>query len=245
MNSKERIKEAENLLKKADSVSSRYPDVHERIEQLKQIIQAKRWEIEGSVKDLEKAVKCLNKAQTIHYKHFVEKWRRKLVESGVDSNVGVQKMDKAPGLREESELVHQDKERGSKKKKKVRPGKKSKVGDTSRKRRRLIPTKQISAVGEVRQISGKRSSKWGYVESGSQGHFVIAPQWEKAGKFSEGLAAVKRRGRYGYINEEGEVVIEYRFAEAGEFKNKRAKVKRYRRKFYINIRGEECLDQTD
>lgn len=47
--------------------------------------------------------------------------------------------------------------------------------------------------------------------------FVIEPQFELAGNFSEGLAAVRIEGKFGYIDASGEIVIEPKFARAGEF----------------------------
>ena len=46
---------------------------------------------------------------------------------------------------------------------------------------------------------------------------VIAPQYEDAQLFNEGLAAVKKDGKWGYINESGEVVIPFQYDVAGQF----------------------------
>ena len=199
-------------------MNRKHPRFQERLEQLGHIIQAKRREFEGTRRDLNEAVKCLHRAQEIHYEGFIQKWLKKIDGLESERRTPDQVMAHIPDV---------------------------KVDRTNGKRRRLVPAKQIAAVGEVRRIAGRGVGKWGYVERGGQGHFVITPQWEKASKFSEGLAAVKHRGRYGYVNEDGELVIEYRFAEAGQFSKSRARVKRHRREYYINIRGEECLDQSD
>lgn len=47
--------------------------------------------------------------------------------------------------------------------------------------------------------------------------FTIEPKFEMAKKFSEGLAAVRIEGKFGYIDLSGEIVIEPRFDQAGEF----------------------------
>jgi len=45
------------------------------------------------------------------------------------------------------------------------------------------------------------NSKYGYIDK--QGHFVVNPQFDEAGNFSEGMAAVRigndKTGKYGYI----------------------------------------------
>lgn len=46
---------------------------------------------------------------------------------------------------------------------------------------------------------------------------VIAPQYQDARQFSEGLAAVKKDGKWGYIDTEGNTVIPFRFDDAGSF----------------------------
>lgn len=46
---------------------------------------------------------------------------------------------------------------------------------------------------------------------------VIAPQYEDAGQFSDGLAAVKKNGKWGYIDEEGKVVIPFQYELAYDF----------------------------
>lgn len=56
---------------------------------------------------------------------------------------------------------------------------------------------------------------WGYADRG--GKTVIKPQYEAAGIFSDGLAAVSLNGLFGYIDETGEMVIQPKFYEAGPF----------------------------
>lgn len=46
---------------------------------------------------------------------------------------------------------------------------------------------------------------------------VVAPQYEDAQKFSEGLAAVKKDGKWGYIDEQGEVVVPFQYDVAYVF----------------------------
>lgn len=57
--------------------------------------------------------------------------------------------------------------------------------------------------------------QYGYVDL--SGEFVIEPQFEQAGDFSEGLAAVQVDGLIGYIDPSGEIVIEPQFDLANPF----------------------------
>ena len=47
--------------------------------------------------------------------------------------------------------------------------------------------------------------------------FVIEPKFENAKRFSEGLAAVRIEGKFGYIDTTGEIVITPKFDQAGMF----------------------------
>ena len=46
---------------------------------------------------------------------------------------------------------------------------------------------------------------------------MIAPQYEAARDFSDGYAAVKKDGKWGYIDEEGNVVVDFQFDWAGYY----------------------------
>lgn len=60
----------------------------------------------------------------------------------------------------------------------------------------------------------------GYVDS--RGTTVIAGDFEKAERFSDGLAAVRVEGLWGFINETGELVIKPRFQAVRPFEGRRA-----------------------
>ena len=51
---------------------------------------------------------------------------------------------------------------------------------------------------------------------------IIAPQYEEAGRFSDGLAAVRKDGKWGYINTAGEVVIPFQYEMAFIFNEGKA-----------------------
>lgn len=61
----------------------------------------------------------------------------------------------------------------------------------------------------------KYQGKWGYINQ--TGKFVIKPQYNDAGKFSEGLAYVKIGDLYGYINMSGKLVVKPNYGYAADF----------------------------
>ncbi len=65
-------------------------------------------------------------------------------------------------------------------------------------------------------IPYRQGNLWGY--AGPDKKIVIAPAYEEAELFSEGYAAVKKGGKYGYINKAGKVVIPFRFFVAKAFR---------------------------
>ncbi|MEK5037068.1 WG repeat-containing protein [Sporosarcina sp. FSL K6-3457] len=69
---------------------------------------------------------------------------------------------------------------------------------------------------------------------------IITPTYEDGRTFSEGLAAVKRGNKWGYINEFGEVVIDFQYDHAHSFSEGKALVEKHikedgyvRRYYYI------------
>lgn len=63
---------------------------------------------------------------------------------------------------------------------------------------------------------------WGYVDR--TGTVAIDPQFDAAGDFSEGRAAVRVRSQWGYIRPDGSWVVEPQFATAGGFASGRARI---------------------
>jgi len=57
----------------------------------------------------------------------------------------------------------------------------------------------------------------GFIDN--RGKAVIAPRFEAALPYSEGLAAVKREGRWGYIDRNGLEVIPIRYRTVQSFRN--------------------------
>jgi WG containing repeat len=60
-------------------------------------------------------------------------------------------------------------------------------------------------------------STWGFIDN--HGKTIIAPRFEGALPFSEGLAAVKREGRWGFIDPSGSEVIPIRYRAVQSFRN--------------------------
>lgn len=61
----------------------------------------------------------------------------------------------------------------------------------------------------------KIDGRWGYIDR--SGSMAIEPSFQKAGEFSNGLAAARTDSLYGYIDPAGEWVIEPRFRDAKTF----------------------------
>ncbi len=81
----------------------------------------------------------------------------------------------------------------------------------------------------------------GYHERGSSA-VVIPAMFERAMPFSEGLAAVRIRGRFGYIDASGKIVIPARFDLAGAFFNDLAEVVIDGKAGVINRLGELVVE---
>ena len=60
--------------------------------------------------------------------------------------------------------------------------------------------------------SGSEGSLWGYL--GSDGKVISSPQFDWAGEFYEGLAKVKFRGKFGFIQKDGTFAIKPQFDSA-------------------------------
>jgi hypothetical protein len=61
-----------------------------------------------------------------------------------------------------------------------------------------------------------RGNAWGYVDD--SGKFVVAPQFESASEFTDGLAAVELGHRFGYIDQAGNVIVAPKYAMASSFR---------------------------
>ena len=62
-------------------------------------------------------------------------------------------------------------------------------------------------------------------------------EFDGVGSFNEGFAAVKKDGKYGYINTKGEQIVECKFDNGGDFNEGFAVVKKDGKCGYINTKG--------
>ena len=60
------------------------------------------------------------------------------------------------------------------------------------------------------------SGLWGFMDSKTKAE-IIKPQYNDAHGFSYGYAAVKKNGKWFYINKSGESICEHKFDKAGNF----------------------------
>ncbi len=68
---------------------------------------------------------------------------------------------------------------------------------------------------------------------------LVEPTYDAAGYFYEGLAAVKKDGKWGYIDETGKTVIDFKYDYAGEFNEGYAVVARYEANREFSTLGAE------
>jgi hypothetical protein len=81
---------------------------------------------------------------------------------------------------------------------------------------------------------------YGFINT--SGEFAISPQYDFAGAFSEGLAAVRLDGLWGYVSTGGEVVIDLTFSDARAFSEDMAAVETFEGWVYINKTGSEVIN---
>ena len=84
--------------------------------------------------------------------------------------------------------------------------------------------------------------RWGFIDT--KGEVAIPFLYEKAGHFSEGLAAVKQNGSWGYIDREGRMVIGAVFEDAQAFRDGIAEVVVAEKVAYIDKHGRVIV-RTD
>ena len=84
----------------------------------------------------------------------------------------------------------------------------------------------------------KTKGKFGY-KIKSTGESAISCEYDKVTSFSEGIAAIKKDGKWGYINKRGKVVIEIKYDKANSVVNGVAEVKLHDQTLYFDTKGAE------
>jgi len=93
--------------------------------------------------------------------------------------------------------------------------------------------------GKLTPIFDNSTGKWGYVDT--LGKIVLAPQWDMAEDFSEGLASVGLNNLFGYIDDHGIEVIPIKYNSTGSFFNNMALVSLIDKWGFIDKKGMEII----
>ena len=83
------------------------------------------------------------------------------------------------------------------------------------------------------------NNKYGYKTR--EGKQVVAPKYDLAYGFTEGLAAVRLNGKYGYINETGKEVVAPKYDFTWKFIGGFAAVKLAGKTGFIDLSGKEVV----
>jgi hypothetical protein len=103
----------------------------------------------------------------------------------------------------------------------------------------VTPAAATLAMLEGRLSPIRQNGLWGYANAA--GKIVIAPQFEQADVFSDGLAIIRIGGRDGYVGTDGRIVIPVQFARATRFSEGLAAVAHDRAYGYIDRTGATVL----
>lgn len=76
----------------------------------------------------------------------------------------------------------------------------------------------------------------------TKGEMVVEPKFDKAYAFSEGLAAIKIKEKWGYMDKDGHIIIEPQFEEAGIFSEGIARIGIDSHYGYINKEGRIIIE---
>ncbi len=87
------------------------------------------------------------------------------------------------------------------------------------------------------KLKFKKDKKGLYGLINSSGKWIIAPQFDYAWDFDDGIATVKQNGKYGYIKEDGTYLFEPQFDEARYFIDGIAVVEQNNKEGYIKRDG--------
>jgi hypothetical protein len=82
-------------------------------------------------------------------------------------------------------------------------------------------------------------AKYGFIDIG--GKAVIPVSFDGAGRFTQGLAAIKKGAKWGFIDKTGKLAIPANYDEAKEFTDGLAQVAIQRKWGFINTKGETVV----
>lgn len=84
------------------------------------------------------------------------------------------------------------------------------------------------------------ASAYGFIDK--TGKMVVAPRYEDAEPFSEGLAAVKHKGAWGYIDKTGKMAVPAQFDAAGPFSEGLAQIQIGSKMGYVDRTGRMAIE---
>lgn len=85
-----------------------------------------------------------------------------------------------------------------------------------------------------------KNEKWGYINE--LGQEIIAPQFDEASLFSDGLAVVVKNKKSGYINKTGKTILSFIYDDAENFKNGCAVIMKDSLYGLINRKGQIVIN---
>ena len=97
----------------------------------------------------------------------------------------------------------------------------------------------IVAKAQLTPFFSASINKYGY--KNSEGKEVVAPKYDLAYGFTEGMAAVRLDGKYGYINEAGKEVVSPKYDFTWKFIGGYAAVKLDGKTGFIDLTGKEVV----
>ena len=100
-----------------------------------------------------------------------------------------------------------------------------------------LPPVKAKGAGPLFRI--QRQGRWGYVNR--SGQIIVTPNFEDAGDFFEGLAAVQLDGKWGYIDKAGSVVVPIQYHIAHMFSEGLASVETSGKWGYVDRSGHVSI----
>jgi hypothetical protein len=109
----------------------------------------------------------------------------------------------------------------------------------------VVPAQYPAASSMMQTADGKfyafvyNGTKTGYIND--KGEVIIPFIYDDAAPFSEGVARVKKEGKYGYINFSGQTVIPFNYTFAADFRSGKARVEQGGKYGFIDTHGNVAI----